>query len=226
MKVLYGQIISEARGKLGGLVASKNTYGNYMRNKVTPANPQTSEQVIARNRLSTISSAWSSLTDEQRQAWNGFASQVSRLNIFGNNVPLTGFNMFQKLNNIVLLCGGSIMQDIPSMDKPDSLTSLSINGIDTDTLSIAFAPTPIPANNKLVVFATPPLSAGVNFVDSEFRLIKVVNPAAVSPLTLSTEYLSKFGTIPSGKRVFVSAYLANSETGFTSLELQASAICP
>jgi hypothetical protein len=50
MKVLYGQIISEARGKLGGLVASKNTYGNYMRNKVTPANPQTTEQVAARNR--------------------------------------------------------------------------------------------------------------------------------------------------------------------------------
>jgi hypothetical protein len=141
-------------------------------------------------------------------------------------VPLTGFNMFQKLNNIVLLCGGSIMQNVPILDKPDSLTSLSITSLDEDDIHVAFAPTPIPADCKLIIFATPPLSAGVNFVQSEFRLIKVLNPATVSPVTLTTDYTIKFGTIPSGKRVFVSAYLAKATSGFTSLELQASAICP
>jgi len=42
MKTLFGAIVVDGRGKLGGHVASKNRHGSYFRTKVSQANQQVS----------------------------------------------------------------------------------------------------------------------------------------------------------------------------------------
>ena len=71
MKILWGALVVDGRRKIGGQVASKNRGGAYMRNKVTPVNPQTAAQTAIRNRLAGLSQAWRALTAAQRAAWNG-----------------------------------------------------------------------------------------------------------------------------------------------------------
>jgi len=44
MKMKFGAIVVDGRGKIGGHVASKNRGGAYLRTKVTPSNPQTGYQ--------------------------------------------------------------------------------------------------------------------------------------------------------------------------------------
>jgi len=39
MKTLFGAIVVDGRGKLGGHVASKNRHGSYFRTKVSPSQP-------------------------------------------------------------------------------------------------------------------------------------------------------------------------------------------
>jgi len=46
MKTLFGAIVVDGRGKLGGHVASKNRHGSYFRTKVSPS--QTSKSVIGK----------------------------------------------------------------------------------------------------------------------------------------------------------------------------------
>ena len=58
MKIKWGALMVDGRGKIGGQVASKNRAGAYMRNKVTPVNQQTSYQLTVRNRLSYYSQNW------------------------------------------------------------------------------------------------------------------------------------------------------------------------
>lgn len=43
-KIKFGMMMTDARGKLGGQVFSKNRSGSYVRTKVTPVNPQTTTQ--------------------------------------------------------------------------------------------------------------------------------------------------------------------------------------
>ena len=40
-KIKFGMMMTDASGKLGGQVFSKNRGGSYVRTKVTPTNPQT-----------------------------------------------------------------------------------------------------------------------------------------------------------------------------------------
>ena len=74
MKIKFGAIVTDGRGKIGGHVASKNRSGAYMRTKVTPSNPNTASQSQARSILASASQNWRNLTDSQRKAWNNAVS--------------------------------------------------------------------------------------------------------------------------------------------------------
>jgi hypothetical protein len=54
MKVLFGAIVVDGRGKIGGHVMSKNRAGAFMRTKVTPINRKSSFQTGVRSRLAAI----------------------------------------------------------------------------------------------------------------------------------------------------------------------------
>ena len=59
MKLKFGAIVTDGRGKIGGHVASKNRSGAYLRTKVTPSNPNTVAQVQVRSILASLSQSWS-----------------------------------------------------------------------------------------------------------------------------------------------------------------------
>lgn len=65
MKLKFGAIVVDGRGKIGGHVASKNGAGAYLRTKVTPTNPQTARQSFVRALFAAITAAWSGLTASQ-----------------------------------------------------------------------------------------------------------------------------------------------------------------
>ena len=102
-KILLTHIAADIRGHAGGTVFSKNTFGNYIRNKVTPVNPNTVAQALVRSRFTSISQDWKGLTEAQRQAWNQGAINFQNTDIFGNSVPLTGFNLFTPGGRLLVL---------------------------------------------------------------------------------------------------------------------------
>ena len=63
--------IADARGSVNGTVYSRGIGGLYMKNRVSPLNPQSSKQSAVRSQLSSLAAAWRSLTDSQRNAWKG-----------------------------------------------------------------------------------------------------------------------------------------------------------
>lgn len=225
MKMKFGAIVVDGRGKVGGHVASKNRAGAYLRTKVTPVNPNTTYQQTVRNRLSGLSSGWRGLTAAQRSAWNAAVSDFSKTDIFGDIKNPSGFNLYQKLNNNLLNCSESALSSPPASEAVEAFTSFSAaaaNGAQTATLT--FAPA-VSADHKVLIFATPALSPGVNFVKSEFRQIMVADNADVSPLSVETEYIAKFGAIgAAGQKIFFQMVQININTGQAGIPIQASAV--
>src|SRR3546814_20356183 len=76
-KVKFGALMTDARGKLGGHVFSKNRAGSYLRTKVTPVNPQTSYQTSVRALFGAISPQWSGLSQAVRDSFNGAVADRS-----------------------------------------------------------------------------------------------------------------------------------------------------
>lgn len=206
--IKFGQIIAEARGSLAGTVFSRNTAGSYMRQKVSPVQPQTPAQLGVRALLTTVSQAWRGLTAGQRLAWITVGETFTNINVFGDNVPLTGFGLFTKLNRDLQTIDEPIITDPPLQESVIGFTQLQTiidnsEPVTDDKVQITFAPA-IPANQKAVVYATAPLSAGINFVDSEYRKVDVMPALQASPFALGDAYIAKFGLIPPvGSKAFI-----------------------
>lgn len=216
MKTKFGALVVDGRGKIGGHVASKNRAGSYLRTKVTPVNPQSDAQVNARNRLAGISSAWRGLTAAQRSAWNASVGDFAKTDIFGDLRNPTGFNLYQRLNNNLLNIGQSVITVPPAPLAVDAFTSFSVAVEDNtvaELVEITYDPA-IAADHSVKVFATPPLSAGVSFVKSEYRQIDVMLAADVSPFDITAEYVAKFGsTGTAGQKVFVKLVQVENSSG-------------
>jgi len=97
-KIKFGMMMTDARGKLGGQVFSKNRSGSYVRTKVTPINPQKPAQTAVRATFGAIAQAWSGLDQAQRDAWDGAVSNWQKTDIFGDVVNPTGKSLYQRLN--------------------------------------------------------------------------------------------------------------------------------
>jgi hypothetical protein len=81
----------------------------------------------------------------------------------------------------------------------------------------------IPATDKGLVYATPPMSLGKSFVKSEFRLIRVLENADGATVGITGGYTSKFGALPqTGEKCFIKIVSVNSTSFHAGSAIQCS----
>lgn len=227
--IKFGQIIAEARGSLAGTVFSRNTAGSYMRQKVSPVQPRTPAQSLVRTLFTAVAQAWRGLSEANRLAWVTVAETFTNVNVFGDNVPLTGFGLHSKLNRNRQEIDEVLLTEPPAQTSVEGLTALSVvidnaEPVQDDKIKIDFTPA-FPVTQKSVLYATAPLSAGINFVQAEFRKIDVLIDADVSPLSIGDAYVAVFGEIPPvGTKAFVKLRPIVITAGISGTELRASDI--
>lgn len=227
-KIKFGAMMTDARGKLGGQVFSKNRGGAYLRTKVTPVNPNSPAQAIVRNRLTQFSQGFRGLLQEEITAWNSAVQDFQSTDIFGDLKKPTGLNLYVKLNaNIAQVSGVAIT--VPpnisdSVNTPAVVTDASATVVGGGAVTVTYAPTPVPADNAFVFYATRPLSAGKNFVKNEFREVFVRDEADISPIAITTAYNAKFGAVATGQKVVFRIIPINKLSGIQGAPVEFSAI--
>lgn len=225
MKMKFGAIVTDGRGKIGGHVASKNRSCAYLRTKVTPVNRNSAAQILVRNRFATLSQGWRGLTEAQVAAWNAAVSGFATTNIFGDLRNPSGINLYQSLNNVLLSIGSPALVTPPSPAEVASISIASLTattGTPTMVLTLGAA---IPAETSVKVYASAAMSAGINFVKSEMRYIGVFATAHAAALDIESLYIAKFGAIGAvGSKIFVEAEAVNTVTGQTGTVIQSSVI--
>lgn len=201
-KVKFSALISEMRNKLNGSVFSKNRAGNYLRNKVTPVNPQTTYQTAVRAALTAASQSWRTLTENQRLAWNGAVQNFQSTDIFGDVKTPSGINLYNKLFLNANTIGGVPLAVPPSPDASPGVVDADVT---TDSAPQAFDVTSglaaVPAGQSWVVRATAGVSAGRNFVKNEYRIIAVLPAATALPYAGIADYTAKFGSVNAGEKI-------------------------
>jgi len=210
-KVKYGGGVQDIRGSIAGQVHSRNTFGNYIRQKVSPVQPRSTRQLEVRRLFTDLSRRFSStLSDDQQEAWRQAAASIPVRDVFGDSITLTGINLYARLNSLRLLQGLPPLDDPPPVEEVPSLDSLTLtcNG-STGILEVGFAPTPIPPGFSLFVWATEPLNPGVAFVSPKLRLLAVLPQGTTSPVDITSQYVARYGTITQGKRIYVAAELVS-----------------
>ena len=202
MKIKWGALVVDGRGKIGGQVASKNAGGAYMKNKVTPSNPQTARQSVVRALFAVISAGWSALTGAQIAGWNEAVSDWTSTNIFGDLKKPTGKALYQRLNNQAQSAGLSAVTTVPTkLALPNApITAVPI-GVAATSLALTGADTS--ASTQVVVCGTPPVSNGTKNVKSKLRQIYAVAGDSYSATDAFAAYEAKFGAVATGQNIFI-----------------------
>lgn len=128
--VKYGGGVIQMSGSIGGNTHARNRYGNYVRARTKPINPNSASQVTVRAIMAFLVERWSeTLTAAQRTAWNLYASEVSMLNKLGESIHLSGFNHYVRSNSIRSRIGapivdaGPVVFEIPEQDPIFAITA-------------------------------------------------------------------------------------------------------
>lgn len=224
-KILLGDRIADIRGSIGGTTYSRNTFANYIRNKTSPVNPNTVAQQLVRTRLTTMSQSWAGITQTLRDNWVDVAPSWSNTNIFNQPIDYTGFALYGRLNRNLQEINEVLIDTPPLPAAVTGMTALSVVADTTGgTMNATFTPA-IAATHKVVVRATRAVSAGTNFVRTEFRKIAVLDSGDLSPVDLAAFYIAVFGALPPvGSKVFVDFKPVLIANGQNAVPLKASDI--
>jgi len=215
------KILAEPQsGSLQGETHAHNRYGQYVRSRSTPVNPNSTAQGAVRARLSVNAAAWRAITENQRAGWESLGSQMTRTDALGQSYALNGFGAYVSVNNNLAAAGGALIDDAPALVTPEGLSTAVITTT-AGTLSVAYTATPLPTGTKLLTYASPQRSPGRAF-EGDLRLIAVSAAAAASPANVLSAYSARFGAPVVGNKIFLAFHTTIG--GFRSGPLSTSVI--
>lgn len=217
-KIKLGAIVTDIRGKLGGHVFSKNRGGAYMRTKVTPVNPASARQTFVRAIFAAISSLWSALTDAQRGSFAGLVEAYAKTDIFGDIKIPSGKALHQRLNQNLGVSGQAYITTCLApiaVASPDvSKTEYAVGTVDLDythdTSLVGY---------KLLVFATPKLSAGTKFVKNKLRILLVQAGDVPGVHSIYDIYAAKYGALVPGDNIYFGYKTVNAQGQISPMQV-------
>lgn len=227
--VRYGGGIIQMSGSIAGNTHARNRYGNYVRARTKPTNPNTDLQVAIRSIVAQLADRWSqTVTAVQRTAWGLYASSVAMKNKLGETVYLSGFNHYIRSNSARLQAGGTVVDDGPVIfEIPDHDPTFTVSASEaTQMLSFVFDNTLAWANEAgghLIKFQGQPQNAQRNFFAGPWRLIGKVDGVAETPPTSPDEEAAVFA-FAEGQHQWVYARISRAD-GRLSEVFRASCFC-
>jgi hypothetical protein len=222
-KVAFSAAISGLRNKVGGIVFTKVRSGPMLRIKVSPTQPRTSAQTAVRAYFTTLSKAWDTITQSQRNGWLALAASLPQKDVFGGTYYLTGLQLFQLANRNLQTIGVATIQDAPaglSVGAPGALTVVSAVGPPI-TLTVDAAVEPA-AGEVPVIYAAAPLNAGRQYVGNNLQILDATEAAATAgPWDIAAKYAAKYGALAAGQNINLGVKYINNTTGAASLLVKA-----
>lgn len=196
--VQFGGGVLDIRGAIGGQVFSKNRFGNYIRARITPVNPQSTRQNVVRAIIQLLAQAWSNVLSQlQRDGWEVYADNIVRTNALGAQIKITGFNHYIRSNAPILQALDTRVDDAPTIltlppGDPQMIGTVDEAG---QQISVAFDENLDWVNQDdghMFVFMSHPKTTGTGFIGGPFRFAGAIDgdstTAPTSPTVLSVPF--------------------------------------
>ncbi len=147
-------------GKRGLNVSQGGRYGQISRALVIPTNPRTAAQMSVRAILTRVTARWRALQEAQRAAWTAAASGVNSTSRLGQSGPLTGQQLFNKINCTLAQFGQDQVDAPPARPQfpalaPQNLVITNAGGVIALKLTCPTSP-----GENTIVRGSKPVSQG------------------------------------------------------------------
>ena len=227
MKFSPGIGVGAMSGSQGGTTASRGRAGQYFRTRSMPTQPNTPSQTAIRTNVATASGRWGGvLTDAQRAGWETFSQNFPITDKLGQPLQLTGQQAYVKLNTRLLNAGQAAIDAAPvDQSVTDVLTITPVATFTGSILTVAFTPTPLAADDLLVIRITPAFSVGKSYFTNMLRDVTITALAEAGPVDCSPDWVAKYGTFPAaGTKLGFEVTCLRTTNGAYDASLRATAI--
>jgi hypothetical protein len=201
--VKFGGGIIQASGSIAGVVHARNRFGNYIRPRTKPVNPNSSLQSVIRVALAFYTQRWhDTITATQRNAWNTYAYNVAMKNRLGESIYLTGFNMYLRSNIVRTQLGqskcdaGPITLTLPEQDTTFAIAASAATNQVTITWDHTLPWTEIPASVMGVWCGRPKLITR-NFFAGPWRMMGSIPGNQTTPQVMTCPF-----TLIAGQKIW------------------------
>ncbi len=204
------QVYTQASGSIGGLTYSHNRGGLYTRARSIPTNPNSTEQQTVRAAFGSLSQRWTqTITQAQRDAWENYAALTPVTNRLGDELILSGQQMYVRCNTVRVQGGIAEVDDGPLIpgnaafgvtSGTDSIGDYALHYDDTDDWLDQ-------TGAGMMIQTSRNLSQSINYFKGPFRFHSIVlGDDSTPPTTPEGLTVNAFGKVfQAGLRTYVRA---------------------
>lgn len=209
-------------GSIAGNTFAHNRYGNYVRSRTKPVNPNSSRQVNARAAIIKLSEEWhETLTDANRLAWKVYADAVTVTNKLGKAIHLSGFNHFVRSNSIRQYCSniGQVNQGPAILTLADIDNTLTPAPDASQKVAFTYDDTMDWCDEdgaQMMIFCGKPMMASRNFFAGPWRYATRVVGNSVSPPSSPSGDTSMPWTFQAGQAAWFYARITRADGRLSS----------
>ena len=185
------------KGKRGKIIASRNRFGPYHKEFVSPKQPGTASQRNVWENLSDLWRVWNELSDERLEAWWKRALEVRSRPTLGQFGPLDGALLFRKINTVLQTCRRELLLDPPPLPAfgPNPVVGFSIREAKGEiSLTVKVSPhvrwEDRPVLEDLMVFGWAPYRPGV-IKNSHYAFLGLLPAPANGECDITKLFLKK-----------------------------------
>lgn len=189
-------------GKIGNQVYQNSRNGQVVRTRAIPTNPNSAQQQLSRQALATYAAGWDTLTEAQRLAWIAAAADVQTKARLGMSGPLTGIQLYCKINASLAEVGGSPTVTVPAAPAFATLPISGLEIINTAGVNAISLLTTGSPSEACMLRAARPVKQGVYRCPEVVSIGTLTSPVG-GKINISTAYKARFGEPLVGQKIFV-----------------------
>jgi hypothetical protein len=179
--------------------------------------------LVVRGLLAQQARRFDGLTDAQQDAWNTAADGYQSTPSLGQSGPLTGLQLFVRINCKLGLLGQDPVDVPPAAPLFPSVAPQSLVITNTGGAVALKLTCPTSPGQSTVLRASPPQNSAVRACRN-YRIVGMCPTPTAGSADITSLYVAAFGTVPAGKRIFVRA--STMVNGFESLPREFQARVP
>jgi hypothetical protein len=215
-RIIYGGLVTEIKGSMGGTTFQSNRYGFTVKNKANVSKSGTQDQALQKVRLQGLSRQWASLTDAERASWNSYATTYPTRSAKNPTAYLSGYNLFLRYNqNFMMTEPANILAEPVNIPAPLGQASLYIIE-DGGGLEIFINDVTSPVGWYFLPYLSRPIPDGQSYIKSLTKAMgyDYATTGTTRSIVCTAAYTAAFGSLPGvGARLAVDATIFQEDSG-------------
>jgi hypothetical protein len=218
---IKGALATQMSGSIGGITASHNSGGQYLRARAVPTDPGTVKQTAVRALVSQLVNAWGdTLTAAQRNAWETYAQNVPLTDVFGDARVRTGLNHYVRSNLPLLQAGGTRVDDAPTDFNMGTFSPPTPSASEaTQNVSIAFTEADAWRSEDdahMLIYVSRPVGPTINFFKGPYQYAGKIDGDSTTPPTSPQTVSAPFAFV-AGQRLHTQVRVVRADGRMSSV---------